>query len=148
MYEYFLDLSQYNFELLRVKMSTSTIASLLAVLGFLVGLGNPAGLGEGPCGIPAGFTVRKVQERIHFRGEGKIIKEGSAGVVCVSYGFVDAITSPFYPFFQATSTRRLGLPTCGSRCCCGCISRGTSICPTQRLQKFRHFKAPKIPTLY
>ena len=25
---------------------------------------------------------------------------------------------------------------------------GTPICPTQRLQKFRHFKAPKIPTLF
>ena len=60
-------------------MSTSTIASLLAVLGFLVGWGNPAGLGEGPRGIPTDFTVRKVQERIHFQGEGKIIKEGSVG---------------------------------------------------------------------
>ena len=25
---------------------------------------------------------------------------------------------------------------------------GTPICPTQRLLKFRHFKAPKIPTLF
>ena len=47
MYDNFQDLSQFNFELLRVEMSTSTIASLLAVLGFLVGLGNPAGLGVG-----------------------------------------------------------------------------------------------------
>ena len=69
MYDNFWDLSQYNFELLRVKMSTSTIAALLAVLGFLVGLGNPAGLGEGPHGIPPDFTLKKVQERIHFRGE-------------------------------------------------------------------------------
>ena len=28
------------------------------------------------------------------------------------------------------------------------IRWGTPICPTQRLQKFRHFKAPKIPTLF
>ena len=45
MYDKFGEISQYNFELLRVKMSTSTIVSLLAVLGVLVGLGNPAGLG-------------------------------------------------------------------------------------------------------
>ena len=97
----FQDLSQFNFELLRVKMSTSTIASLLAVLGSLVGLGNPAGLGDGPRGIPTDFTLNKVQERIHFRGEGEIIKRTKCwGVVCVSYGLVDAITSPFYPFFR------------------------------------------------
>ena len=96
MYDNFQDLSQYHFELLKVKMSTSTIASLLAVLGFLVGLSNPAGLGEGPCGIPPDFTLKKVQERIHFRGEGKIIKEGSVGAVCVSYGLVDAITCLLY----------------------------------------------------
>ena len=81
----FQDLSQFNFELLRVKMSTSTIASLLVVLGFLVGLGNPVGLGDGPRGIPTDFTLSKVQERIHFRGEGKIIKRWKCwGVVCVS----------------------------------------------------------------
>ena len=28
------------------------------------------------------------------------------------------------------------------------VEGGTPICPTQRLQKFRHFKAPKIPTLF
>ena len=100
MYDNFRDLSQYNFELLRVKMSTSTIASLLAVLGFLVGLGNPAGLGEGPRGIPPDFTLKKVQERIHFRGEGERITKRSVRVVCVSYGLVDAITSPFYPLFR------------------------------------------------
>ena len=73
---------------------------MLAVLGFLVGLGNPAGLGEGPRGIPPDFTLKKVQERIHFRGEGEIIIKRSVRVVCVSYGLVDAITSPFYPFFR------------------------------------------------
>ena len=79
----FQDLSQFNFELLRVKMSTSTIASLLVVLGFLVGLGNPVGLGDGPRGIPTDFTLSKVQERIHFRGEGKIIKRWKCwGGVC------------------------------------------------------------------
>ena len=67
----FWDLSQYNFELQEVKMSTFTISSVLVVLGFLVGLGNPAGLGKGPRGIPPGFTLSKVQERIHFRGEGE-----------------------------------------------------------------------------
>ena len=66
----FWDLSQYNFELQEVKMST-TISSVLVVLGCLVGLGNPGGLGEGPRGIPPNFTLDKVQERIHFRGEGK-----------------------------------------------------------------------------
>ena len=82
MYNNFRDLSQFNFELLRVKMSTSTIASLLVVLG-LVGLGNPAGLGDGPRGIPTDFTLNKVQERIHFRGEGKIIKRWKCwGGVC------------------------------------------------------------------
>ena len=69
MYENFQDLSQYNFELLRVKMSTSTIASLLAVLGFLVRLSNPAGLGEGPRGIPPDLTLKKVQERESIFGE-------------------------------------------------------------------------------
>ena len=39
MYDKFGELNQYSFELLRVKMSTSTIVSLLAVLGVLVGLG-------------------------------------------------------------------------------------------------------------
>ena len=71
MYDEFGELSQYSFELLRVKMFTSTIVSLLAVLGVLVGLGNPAGLGVGPRGIPPDFTLTKVQERIHFRGEGE-----------------------------------------------------------------------------
>jgi len=70
MYDKFWDLSQYNFELQEVKMST-TISSVLVVLGYLVGLGNPVGLGEGPRGIPPNFTLDKVQERIHFRGEGK-----------------------------------------------------------------------------
>ena len=70
MYDKFWDLSQYNFELQEVKMST-TISSVLVVLGYLVGLGNPVGLGEGPLGIPPNFTLDKVQERIHFRGEGK-----------------------------------------------------------------------------
>ena len=70
MYDKFWDLSQYNFELQEVKMST-TISSVLVVLGCLVGLGNPVGLGEGPRGIPPNFTLDKVQERIHFRGEGK-----------------------------------------------------------------------------
>ena len=60
MYDNFWDLSQYNFELQEVKMSTSTITSVLVVLGFLVGLGNPAGLGEGPRGIPPDFTLKKV----------------------------------------------------------------------------------------
>ena len=85
MYQNFQDLSQFNFELLRVKMSTTTIISLLVVLGFLSGLGNPIGLGDGPHGIPSDFTLSKVQERIHFRGEGKIIKRWKCcGVVCVS----------------------------------------------------------------
>ena len=70
MYDKFWDLSQYNFEHQEVKMST-TISSVLVVLGYLVGLGNPVGLGEGPRGIPPNFTLDKVQERIHFRGEGK-----------------------------------------------------------------------------
>ena len=70
MYDKFWDLSQYNFELQDVKMYT-TISSVLVVLGYLVGLGNPVGLGEGPRGIPPDFTLDKVQERIHFRGEGK-----------------------------------------------------------------------------
>ena len=74
MYQNFEDLSQYNFELLRVKMSTSTIISLLVVLGCLAVLGNPVGLGNGPDGIPSDFTLSKVQERIHFRGEVEIIK--------------------------------------------------------------------------
>ena len=101
MYNNFQDLSQFNFELLRVKMSTTTIISLLVVLGFLAGLGNPIGLGDGPHGIPSDFTLSKVQERIHFCGEGKIIKGWKwYGVVCVSYGLVDVITSPFYPFFR------------------------------------------------
>jgi len=89
-------------------------------------LGNPAGLGEGPRGIPPDFTLKKVQERIHFRGEGKIVKEGNVGVVCVSYGLVDTITSPFYPFLQAIFTRRLGLPTCGSRYRCEFTSSNTA----------------------
>ena len=126
MYDKFGELSQYNFELLRVKMSTSTIVSLLAVLGVLVGLGNPAGLGGGPRGIPPDFTLKKVQERIHFRGEGKKVKERSVGVVCVSYGLVDTITSPFYPFLQVTCMRRLGLPTCGSRYRCGSTLSNTA----------------------
>ena len=58
----FQDLSEFNFELLRVKMSTTTIASLLVVLGFLVGLGNPVGLGDGPRGIPSDFTLSKVED--------------------------------------------------------------------------------------
>ena len=82
MYDNFWDLSQYNFELQEVKMSTSTVSSVLVVLGFLVGLGNPVGLGEGPRGIPPDFTLKKVQERIHFRGEGKRIRKRSVGVVC------------------------------------------------------------------
>ena len=77
----FWDLSQYNFELQEVKMST-TISSVLVILGYLVGLGNPVGLGEGPRGIPPDFTLEKVQERIHFRGEGKRIRKRSVGVVC------------------------------------------------------------------
>ena len=81
----FQDLSQFNFELLRVKMFTTTIISLLVVLGFLARLGNPIGLGDGPHGIPSDFTLSKVQERIHFRGEGKIIKGWKCCVVvCVS----------------------------------------------------------------
>ena len=59
MYDNFWDLSQYNFELQEVKMSTFTITSVLVVLGFLVGLGNPVGLGEGPCGIPPDFTLKR-----------------------------------------------------------------------------------------
>ena len=70
-YDKFWDLSKYNFQLQEVKMSTFTISSVFVVLGFLVGLGNPVGLGEGPRGIPPNFTLDKVQERIHFRGEGK-----------------------------------------------------------------------------
>ena len=82
MYDKFWDLSQYNFELQEVKMSTTIVSSVLVVLGYLVGLGNPVGLGEGPRGIPPDFTLKKVQERIHFRGEGKRIIKRSVGVVC------------------------------------------------------------------
>ena len=74
----FQDLNQFNFDLLRVKMST-TIA-LLIVLGL-----SAIDLGDGPQGIPPDFTISKVQERIHFRGEGKIIKGWKCyGVVWVS----------------------------------------------------------------
>ena len=66
MYDTFWDLSQYNFELQEVKMSTSTVSSVLVVLGFLVGLGNPVGLGEGPRGIPPDFTLKKVQEPVSY----------------------------------------------------------------------------------
>ena len=64
MYDKFWDLSQYNFELQEVKMSTSTVSSVLVVLGFLVGLGNPVGLGEGPRGIPPDFTLKCRRESI------------------------------------------------------------------------------------
>ena len=65
-------------------MFTTATISFLVVLG-LAGLGNPVGLGNGPNGIPSDFTLSKVQERIHFRGEGKIIKGWKwYGVVCVS----------------------------------------------------------------
>ena len=84
-YQNLQDLSQFNFELPRVKMFTTTI-SLLIVLRLLAGFGNPVGLGDGPLGIPSDFTLSKVQERIHFRGEGKIIKGWKwYGVVCVSW---------------------------------------------------------------
>ena len=63
MYDKFWDLSQYNFELQEVKMSTTIVSSVLVVLGYLVGLGNPVWLGEGPRGIPLDFTLEKVQER-------------------------------------------------------------------------------------
>ena len=83
MYQNLQDLSQFNFELPRVKMSTTTTISVLVVLGFLAGLGNPVGLGNGPNGIPSDFTLSKVQERIHFRGEGKILRmEVVWGGVC------------------------------------------------------------------
>ena len=82
MYDKFWDLSQYNFELQEVKMSTTIVSAVLVVLGYLVGLGNPAGLGEGPRGIPLDFTLEKVQQRIHLRGEGKRIIKRSVGVVC------------------------------------------------------------------
>ena len=79
----FQDLNQFNFDLLRVKMST-TIA-LLIVLGLSAGWCNPIDLGGEPQGIPPDFTISKVQERIHFRGEGKIIKGWKCyGVVWVS----------------------------------------------------------------
>ena len=79
----FQDLNQFNFDLLRVKMST-TIA-LLIVLGLSAGWCNPIDLGGGPQGIPPDFTKSKVQGRIHFRGEGKIIKGWKCyGVVWVS----------------------------------------------------------------
>ena len=85
MYREFRDLCQFNFELLRVKMFTTTI-SLLILLGLSAGFGNPVGLGDGPLGIPSDFTLSKVQERIHFRGKGKIIKGWKwYGVVCVSW---------------------------------------------------------------
>ena len=97
-------------------MSTTTI-SLLIVLGLSAGLGNPIGLGDGPHGIPSDFTLSKVQERIHFRGEGKIIKGWKwYGVVCVSW--VRRIFMrkfyyfPFLPLFQDMYMRRLGSPIC------------------------------------
>ena len=63
-------------------MFTTSNIALLVVLG-LAGLGNPVGLGNGPNGIPSYFTLREVQERIHFRGEGKILRmEGAWGGVC------------------------------------------------------------------
>ena len=73
MYQNLQDLSQFNFELPRVKMFTTSTISLLVVLG-LAGLGNPVGLGNGPNGIPSDFTLSKVQERIHFLVEGKILR--------------------------------------------------------------------------
>ena len=82
MYQNLQDLSQFNFELPRVKMFTTSTISLLVVLG-LAGLGNPVGLGNGPNSIPSDFTLSKVQERIHFRGEGKILRmEVVWGGVC------------------------------------------------------------------
>ena len=73
MYQNLQDLSQFNFEFPTVKMFTTSTISLLVVLG-LAGFGNPVGLGNEPNGIPSDFTLSKVQERIHFRGEGKILK--------------------------------------------------------------------------
>ena len=82
MYQNLQDLSQFNFELPRVKMFTTSTIALLVVLG-LAGLGNPVGLGNGPNGITSDFTLSKVQERIHFRGEGKILRmEVVWGGVC------------------------------------------------------------------
>ena len=79
----FQDLNQFNFDLLRVKMSYTI--SLLHVLGLSAGWCNPIDLGVGPQGIPPDFTISKVEERIHFRGEGKILKGWECyGVVCVS----------------------------------------------------------------
>ena len=58
----------------------------ITVLGFSVGWCNPIDLGVGSQGIPPDFTVNKVEERIHFRGEGKIftLRWKCYGVVCVS----------------------------------------------------------------
>ena len=80
----FQNLNQFNFDLLRVKMSCTIV--LLLVLGFSVGWCNPIDLGVGSQGIPPDFTVNKVEERIHFRGEGKIfaLRWKCYGVVCVS----------------------------------------------------------------
>ena len=67
----FQNLNQFNFDLLRVKMSYTIV--LLLVLGFSVGWCNPIDLGVGPQGIPPDFTISEVEERIHLHGEGKIL---------------------------------------------------------------------------
>ena len=56
---------------------------LLIVLGLSAGWCNPIDLGVGPQGIPPDFTISKVEERINFCGEGKILKGWKCyGVVC------------------------------------------------------------------